>query len=257
MKAAGMRSAADRTEGGMSLLELLVAIALTAFLLLGLVHFMSAASATALLQRNQGQIQDRARFAIDRISAAIREAGFQPEPWNETWALEGFTADNLDGVTSSSDRLSVRSWSDRNCFDNRNAAADADGNALFYIRETSFDLNSSKGLTRQCRYGPSLAEMTTQIRRQGLIERVESFQLLFAIDADANGLAEAWVNAGAWDDPGQIRGVKVGLLLVSENTVVIRQPKEFAVLDTRKRVKADGRLRHVFQFAVAVRSAQG
>ena len=241
----------------MSLLELLVATALTAFLVLGLVHFVTAASATTLLQRNQGQIQDRARFAINRIVAAIREAGYRPEPWDETWALEGFTADTLDAVSSGSDRLSVRTWSDRNCFDNRNDATDADGNALFYIRETSFDLNSSKGLTRQCRYGPSLAEMTTQIRRQGMIEGVESFQLLFAIDADADGLAEEWVNAGAWDDPGQIRGVKVGLLLVSENTVVIRQPKEFAVLDTFKHVKADGRLRHVFQFTAAVRSARG
>ena len=238
---------------GFTLVELTLAMALAALLILGLVRIVSAASAAGGLQRNQAQIQDHARFAIATLSRAVRQAGYRPEPWNDVYDGTAFTTETLDGITASSDRLSIRSWSDLNCFDNRNPDLDSEGHPRFYLRESVFDLTSGRALARLCRYGPSATELTTQVRRQGFVTGVESFQVLFGEDGDADGSIERWLQAGQWSDPRRIMGVRIGLLLSSEDAVVESLPHRHQVLDWATMAAADGRLRRVYEFTVAIR----
>jgi type IV pilus assembly protein PilW len=240
-------------RAGFSLLELLLAAALAAVLMLGLVHIVTAASAASELQRNQAQIQDHARHAIGILSRAIREAGFSPEPWSDDYPPLGLTADNLDGASVTGDRLAVRAWSDLNCFDSRNPDRDSEGNPRFYIRESVFDLSGDQNLARLCRYGPNPAEMTTQVRRQGLLTGVESFQLLYGEDADSDGNVERWVPAGQWSDSRRVLGVRIGLLLASDDAVEEPAATSVQVLDTPVTTPPDGRLRRVFEFAASLR----
>jgi hypothetical protein len=156
-------------------------------LVLGLVQMASAASSASLLQRNQAQILDRARFAIGILGRAVRPAGYHPEPWNSAYATEALGTGNLDGATASGDRLELRMWSDRNCFDNRNPDRDAVGRPRFYLRESRFDLTADGSLTHTCRYGPTLDSLTTQIPRQGLLPGVEAFQVLYGDDSNGDG----------------------------------------------------------------------
>ena len=246
-----------RQLAGMSLLELMIALALSALLLLGLVQIASAAAASTRLQRNQAHLQENARLAITVISRYVREAGYNPEPWDPGRELSVLPDGNADSVTGKSDRLAVKSWSDLNCFDNRNAVLNALGQPAFFIRDVTFDLNSSRGLTWQCRYGPSEAEMVTQIRRQGLVQNVDSFQVLYGEDSDDDGLVDRWVKAGQWETPGRILGMRFGLLLSSEDKVAEKENHQFMVLDTALKKQADGRLRRVFEFAAAIRSRTG
>jgi type IV pilus assembly protein PilW len=241
----------------MSLLELLISLALSALLLLGLVQIASAAASSTRLQRNQAQLQENARLAITVITRFVREAGYSPEPWNPVRRLAGLTRDSADSLPGGGDRLAVRSWSDLNCFDNRNPELDALGQPAFYIREAMFDLNSGNGLTWQCRFGPSEADMVTQIRRQGFVQNVESFQVLFGEDTDGDTVIDRWVQAGGWETPDRVLGMRFGLLLASEDKVTEKDNREFRVLDTTFKKKADGRLRRVFEFAAAIRSRTG
>jgi type IV pilus assembly protein PilW len=241
-------------SSGFSLLELLLAAALGALLILGLVQIVAAASAAGSLQRNQAQIQDHARFAIGILSRTIREAGFRPEPWSDAYAEDALNERTLDGATPSGDRLAIRDWSDVNCFDNRNPDVDSEGHPLFYLRETVFDLTGDQSLTRLCRYGPSTTALTLQVPRQGLVPGVESFQLLFGEDADQDGSIERWVTAGQWSDPQRVLGVRLGLLLASEESVAEPVSQQHRVLDATVPSPADGKLRRVFEFAVAIRS---
>ena len=241
----------------MSLVELLLALALTTFLLVGLIQIVSAAGSTARLQDNQGQMQDRARYAVELLAGAVRQSGFNPEPWNDAYELQGLAEDTLDAVSPASDRLAIRSWSDLNCFNNRNPETDPEGNPRFYIRESTFDLNGSRNLTHLCRYGPSLAQLTTQIRRQGLIPGVESFQLLFGEDADSDGNIEKWVTAGQWGDPQRVLGIKIGLLLVSDDVVADPAANRYDVLDISINKQPDGKLRRVVQLTAAIRGRNG
>ena len=191
------------------------------------------------------------------ITRFVRETGFSPEPWNPGHQLSGLADGNADSVGSGSDRLAVRSWSDLNCFDNRNPDLGASGQPAFYIREAQFDLNSGNGLTWQCRYGPSEAGMVTQIRRQGFVQNVESFQVLFGEDTDGDGAIDRWVQAGQWETPDQVLGMRFGLLLASEDRVAEQHSPGFQVLDKALEKQADGRLRRVFEFAAAIRSRTG
>lgn len=246
-----------RQPAGMSLLELMIALTLSVLLLLGLIQIASGAASSTRLQRNQAHLQENARLAVTVISRFVREAGYNPEPWNPGRELPGLSDGNADSVTGNSDRLAVRSWSDLNCFDNRNPVLNALGKPAFYIRDVVFDLNSSKGLTWQCRYGASEAEMVTQIRRQGLVQNVDSFQVLYGEDSDNDGLVDRWVKAGQWETPGRILGMRIGLLLSSEDKVAEKENHQLLVLDTVLKVQADGRLRRVFEFAAAIRSRTG
>lgn len=242
---------------GLTLIELLIALALTAVLVLGLVQVVSAASAASNLQRNQAQLLDRARFVIGILGRTARQAGYRPEPWSATYDPAALAEGNLDGASADGDRLALRGWSDLNCFDNRNPDRDADGRPLFYLRERVFDLNAAGNLAHTCRYGPTPMELTTQIRRQGLVPGVEAFQVLYGEDGDADGNIDAWVRAGQWADPRRVLGLRIGLLLASDDAVAERAGQTFELLDDTRQAPADGKLRRLFEFAVALRGRAG
>jgi hypothetical protein len=241
----------------MSLTELLIAMLLTAMLLLGLVHFASAAGVSRRLQDNQARLQDQARTAVRLLGDAIGEAGFDPAPWSGDYPLDDAFAGSADDTSARSDRLVVRGWSDRNCFDNLNPVSGADGRPAFFLRESTFDLNDGGQLTRSCRYGPSATELTVQIRRQGKVPGVDGFQLLFGIDGDDDGNAERWVRAGGWAHPARVLGVRLGLLLRGADPVAERTSLDHTVLDRLITSPADGHLRLPLEFTVAVRGQTG
>ena len=242
-----------RLCSGLSLLELLLAVALAALLILGLVQIVAAASAAGSLQRNQALVQEHARLAIGVLSRAVRESGFNPEPWSDAFSPVALTGESLDSASATGDRLALRTWSDLNCFDNRNPDLDEEGNPRFYIRESVFDVTNGHSLARLCRYGPSIADMTTQVGRQGFLPGVESFQVLYGEDDDGDGNVERWVKAGQWSDARRILGVRVGLLLASEDAVVPPVAAQTQVLDVTAATPPDGRLRRVFEFAASLR----
>lgn len=245
-----------RLNSGITLIELLVALLLTAILLLGLVQLVTAAGAATQLQDNQAQLQDQARFAMRLLADAVGQAAYSPEPWNTHFEIEAIAPATMDGVSKSGDRLVVRNWSDLNCFDNRNPDKDG-GKPRFYIRESTFDLNSSGHLARTCRYGPSLAELITQVRRQGLVPGVESFQLLFGDDQDGDGNVDRWVHAGDWSDENRVLGIRAGLLLAGPGSVAEARAHVYDILDVQYGSRADGKLRQVVELTLAVRSRGG
>ena len=242
---------------GMTLLELLLAVLLTSILLLGLVRFATAAGLSRQLQDSQARLQDQARSAFRLLGGVIGEAGFDPAPWTADYPLDDPFAGSTDATAASGDRLVVRTWSDRNCFDNLNPVSGPNGRPAFFLRESAFDLSAAGQLTRSCRYGPSASALTTQVRRQGQIPGVDVFQLLFGLDGDGDGNVERWVRAGDWDDPRHVLGVRLGLLLRGADPVVEPQPVEYTVLDRRVTAPADGRLRLALEFTAAVRGRSG
>ena len=116
-----------------------------------------------------------------------------------------------------------------------------------------FDLTGDKHLAHRCRYGPSLAEMTTQIARQGLVRGIESFQVLYGEDADGDGNIERWVAAREWSDPVHVLGLRIGLLAASEDHPAEPVANEYQVLNVTESRPPDGRLRRAFSIAAAIR----
>jgi len=246
-----------RSHGGMTLVELLVAVLIAAFLIMGLVQIVMAARSSFRLQENQAEVQENGRYAVSTLGKLIRHTGYSPQPWNEDFESTGLTPDNQDQVSTRGDRLAIRSWSNTNCFDNRNPVEDSSGEALFFLRESSFDLNDRNDLTHTCRYGLTEAGFTTQIRRQGFVRNVESFQALYGLDDNGDGHVDSWVRAADWANQEQILGIRIGLLLRSTDSVVERSKQDFSVLDFDFTSAADGRLRLLLEFTTPIKGRSG
>lgn len=254
------RTRTNPAEGGFNglvLIELVIALSLAAALLLGLVQIAAAASASARLQRNQAEVQENARFAFKILARAIRRTGFNPKPWNPVFAPLGIADESQDNITAHSDRLVLRDWSDLNCFDNRNPVVNASGDPAFFVREFAFDLNSGHNLTSQCRYGPALDALTTQVRRQGFVMGVDAFHVQYGLDANQDGAIDDWVHAGEWANPEFVLGIRIGLLLSSHESVVKPAANNYRVLDSTLSKPADGKLRRILRFSAAIRGRTG
>jgi len=244
-------------QRGLLLAELLLAALISAFLLIGLVQIVMAARSSFRLQENEAEVQENGRHAIATLSALIRQAGFSPEPWNESFESPSLLAETQDRVSSRSDRLAIRFWSDLNCFDNRNPVEDGAGEPAFYIRESVFDLNDRRDLTHTCRYGPTASELVTQIRREGFIRNVESFQAIYGEDSDHDGNIDRWVRGGEWLAEAHVLGIRLGLLLGSTEVVTEQAAQNFSVLDLEYSSSADGKLHRLFEFTSAIRGRNG
>jgi len=63
---------------GFSVIELMVALTITAFLMIGMVQIFSSVRASYTLQEGLARLQENARFANSFMSRQLREAGYFP-----------------------------------------------------------------------------------------------------------------------------------------------------------------------------------
>jgi type II secretory pathway component PulJ len=246
-------NASARTYGFM-LIELLIAVAIAAILTTAVTQLVIASGRSYQIQQNLGSLQENARFALGTMQSEIEAAGYQQQPWDNSktsWAL-----DSQDGYSSKSDRVSVRRWSDINCYDNLNTALDTFGAPAFYLRESSFHISSSGNLAHSCKYGPDAGNLSSQIRNLGLVENAEAFQALYAEDSDSDDNADRWVTAGAWSSEADILAVKLALVLSTDDPVKHTANEPLQVLDTLYKPPKDGRLRKTFQTIIPLRGRQ-
>lgn len=129
---------------GFSLVELLIALAISAIILAALINYFIQNQKTYSSQELNNEMQDYARSAMDFMAREIRHAGY------------GIPATDK-AVTNTSDesRLEIKKWVD----DNENGAVDADE-----IKTIQYYVNDDKKLIRkiQSGFGP-LAENITAV----------------------------------------------------------------------------------------------
>lgn len=231
---------------GFVLTELLVAGLIASFVVLGLVQMAAASSRSLQLVEQLSATQQGGRFALEQVRDAIMGAGYQPMPWDSA-AVPALGASTADGGTGASDVLTVQQLSDRNCFGNTNPVTDETGEPAFYLRESTFERNASANLAHTCFYGPPGGVMVRQINRQGLVQGVESFQVLFAEDRDGDLRPETRVRAGNWQNIHAVSAIEVGLLLAGNQEIGEDRSTSYMVLDEAVTPASDGRLRRVWR----------
>lgn len=241
------------TARGFSLMEVLIAVFLSSLLISGIVQLLATSVSTYRLQLGLSQLQESGRYARDVLMHHITQAGYRPQPWEPALQLPAVTSETLNGGAKPGDQLGLQRWSSENCFGNENPVRDSDGRAAFYMLQTRFHINSSNNLAITCRYGPDASQMTTQINSFGLVEDVESMQVLFAEDRDGDNVADTWVASQAWLLESNIKAVKVALLLSTRQPFDHTADGPLTLLDETLIPPADGRLRRVNTFTAAIR----
>jgi len=238
---------------GFTLMEVMIGVFLSTLLMSGIVSLLGGSVLTYRLQLSQGQLEESGRFARDVLISHIAPAGYQPEPWQTRVELPALTDESVNGGASPGDQLGLQRWSQRNCYGGENPVTDSDGKPAFHLLQTRFYVNTGKNLAITCRYGPDASALQTQINNFGLVENVESMQVLYAEDSDADEIADGWVQAQTWQQESNIRAVKVALLLSTPRAFRQRAREQITLLDETISSAADGHIREVSTFTTAIR----
>lgn len=238
---------------GFSLMELMIAIFLTTVLTTGIVQLVSGSVSAYRMQLSQSHMEESGRYAHDVLKSHITQAGYHHAPWEEQTRTPALTQESLNGDSMAGDQLGLQRWSMKNCYDNENPVTDSEGKPAFFLLQTRFRVNSLNNLAMTCRYGPDDSQLKTQINNLGLVEGIESMQVLYAEDSDGDKRVDRWIRGQDWQQERNIRAVKVGLLLSTQK--VFDQPKteQITVLDETMTLPTDGYLRRTSTFTVAVR----
>ena len=247
---------AIKAQRGFSLMEVMIAVFLSALLISGITSLLGGSVSAYRLQLGQGQLEESGRYARDVLNFHIAQAGYQPEPWLSQPVLPALTSEATDGGVSPGDQLGLQRWSMKNCYGNENPITNNDGQPEFHLLQTRFLVNTSKNLAITCRYGPDASRLKTQINNFGLVEGVESMQVLYAQDSDGDNIADGWVQAQTWQQERDIQAVKIALLLSSQQALIPASRKQIQLLDENFAPPADGYLRRVNTLTTAIRGRQ-
>ena len=244
---------AGRTQQGFSLMEVMIGISLSTVLMSGIVQLMAGSVSAYRLQLGQSHVEESARYAREVLVTHIAQAGFHPEPWQHPVVFSALTDESLNGNSSTADQLGLQRWSRTNCFGNDNPMMDDEGQPAFFMLQTRFKVNGSNNLAITCRYGPDISGLQTQINNYGLIEDVESLQVLYAEDRDGDAIADSWVTAQTWTHERNVRAIKVALLLSTRQAFDQPVSTQLTLLDETITPPADGHLRSIRSFTTAIR----
>lgn len=227
------------------MIELLLAVLLSTLLITAIIQLLTSSVSSYRLQLSQSQIQASGQYAREVLVSHISQAGHQFEPWDLSGVLTAITHEAVENFSSHGDQLGLQRWSRKNCFGNYNPSLDAQGLPAAWLLQTKFAVTASNNLALTCRYGADSSQLVTQMNNFGLIEDVESMQVLYAEDADRDQLVDSWVHAGQWLDESGIRAIKVALLLATRLPFGSPASREIDLLDETLLTPDDGRIRKV------------
>lgn len=216
------RTASAAGQTGLTLVELMISITLGLLVILAATALLLSTKSGYIAQDEDAHIQDAGRYAIEIIARAVRQAAY--ENWDSTEAplvagagaganVAGLDASRLKSTTSGiespvskavngSDVLAIRFFGSGsgadgdgtmlNCAGFGVAApasrekADADrGWSVFYVAESA---DGEPHL--YCKYHGN-----SKWSAQAIAGGVESFQVLYGLDTDADGLANTLLTA--------------------------------------------------------------
>lgn len=217
-------------QAGLTLVELMISMALGLLVVMAATALLLSARSGYLTQDDDALVQDAGRYAIETIGRAVRQAAYDNWDPSESPGFDeatfspniiGLDASSLKSTTAGidspkttsvngSDVLAVRFFGTNdgamtNCAGFPVAAATAQDTAdqsrgwsIFYVAD---DANGVPQL--YCKYKGSSAWTA-----QAIVEGVESFQVLYGLDTDGDGLPNSFLTATA------IEALDDGLTLV-------------------------------------------
>ncbi len=172
---------------GFTLVELMVALALSTILLFGMVQMFAGMKNSYRFQEAAARVQENGRIGIEFITRQTRLAGFLQPVWDDPQAgYFPITGNSVDGGLAANDTLQLMYQDDQDCLGVANGAAnhpETQQPQTWYKRVT-FSVNNNNELIWSCEYGASVGIMAFQVTTEVIIEGVDSFQIIYGVDTD-------------------------------------------------------------------------
>lgn len=262
-------------QQGFTIVEFMIAGMLGLLMLAGIIQLFLGSHQSFRLQDAMANANDGGRFALQMLTEDIQRAGWNdlengtapnvafslPIPFDPNPAVcqangascEGGAATDSASISTHSDRIQIRYHGTLDCL-----GAEVNGGALGIVTNTYFAGN----FTAQDD-GVVLGELRCRganDQEQPLLSNVESFQVLYGIDANGDGTPENYLDAAAVTAAMRsgIITVKVALVIASEPGV-LDQARDSALdgsklqlLGEANIVRKDKRLRRVFEKTILI-----
>jgi type IV pilus assembly protein PilW len=221
-------------QSGMTLIELMIALLIGAFLLAGILQIFISSRQTYRMQEALSRLQENGRFALELIDRDVRMAGywFCLTPSSPDTDIDG-TNDNAvngDDIDDDTDTLTLKGAFTQTPTGVCGTAVDTA--AAYYT-----DLSS----TITYRINNDVLEQGTNNQWNPLVDGIEDMQILYGEDTDADNTANYYVPAGT-----------AGLVMA--NVVSIRITLSASTIDNNLTTAGDGRIRRNFNSTIAVRN---
>ncbi|MAZ69679.1 PilW family protein [Porticoccus sp.] len=202
---------ADRTrQYGLSMVELLVAMALGLLLTVGALQMMLASQQLYDTTDSQSRIQENGRFALDFLSREISKASYQTndvDVENRTFLTEicaDACTEDTTGLAGDQIAAVFNPENDRDCADNTVGPDDIIAN-VFYV-------DTVDGISAlNCR-GFNLESNSWIGVGQPLVDGVESLQILYRVELPV-GDSFSYVSADDVTDWADVTAVRVAVLV--------------------------------------------
>lgn len=249
-------------QHGFTLVEIMVAITLSMFLVGGLVQIYSSSKRSSILQSTLAEYQENQRFALDFLNRDIRMAGFfdqsiqtsiKPVDKFHYKPLDATDDKNSKNATDDgSDIITVQYESDRDCMGNKidDTIADNIGPNGRTIAINKYTVESE---TLYC-------EGNASIRKQPLIDGVVNMQVLYGEDLSAlkpgeQATADRYVHIEDVNKMDRIKTVRIALLFITPRPVKNKAESEtFKLLDAPEITANDTYRREVVTTTIALRN---
>ena len=213
-----------KTQRGLTLVEILVALMISAFLIAGVIQLFIGSKQTYRGHDALSRIQENGRFAMDRMSFDVRMADYPND-----------TADP-NAVQGTNNSITVQ-WND--------------GGAI----SRAYAIRCSGGGTPPCASGVPATltvDLGTGAGPQDLIEGVDAMQILYGVCENGTVL---YRNTAAVTDWKNVCSVQIDLLLASLEDNVVTQPQTYFYRGANV-TATDRRFRQAFSTTVAIRNRQ-
>ena len=222
----------------------MLAASLSACAMLAAISMLQSANAAFVSQQQSALLQENGRYAINIIARALLQLSYVDHSLaslpHKLLAIEGQDNSGVNG----SDVLTLHF---------AGSGLIADGNVIncagFAVASTLPDQGWS--IFYVAKNGQGEPELRCEYRgsqgwsSQALVAGVESFQVLYGVDTDADGIVNQYLNATSvkaqslWS---QVVALRIALLLRAERDtggVNLDQPDDFALFGAAYEVKAD------------------
>ena len=233
---------------GFTIIELMITMTITSFMILGSVTFLVSARQSNQLQTALSDLNSSGRFGLDQISRDLRMSGYREEDWTAgaldvvVSAIHGESADGGDSISISYEGF-------RDCsFVSVGTMEDLDGDGVAETARPGMVTNAYQVLD-----GDLLCN------GQPVTSGVEEMQVYFGEDTDANESPNRWIAPGTVGlNMERVVSVRVHLLVsTSGNSDLSRGVQRYWFDNTYRNTTDpvdDGQIRREYLVTVALRN---
>ncbi|MEE4175341.1 MAG: PilW family protein [Xanthomonadales bacterium] len=239
----------NRRFRGFTLVEVMLALTLGAIVLGSLIVVTQGVTGALRQAQALDLLASTTRHVRAELLAVTSGAGARRDPVTQT-ALAAVAGSRSDPT---GDVLVLQALTPRNCFDNDNPVRGPEGLPAWWLQRNEYAVRDGWRLVRRCTYGPPGSHGIRQLNAATLVEGVEALRLRFGLDSDGDRRLDRWVSAASVGDESSVIGVRVGLLLATEQPVGARPQAPLELFGEAITVPTDGRARLAAMLTLPIR----